>query len=109
MFSYKSFRGLLSLLILLVLSGFIRIQPQPAQIQRGEVTVTFDAHGVVLQQVPFSRAFKTAPIVVITPRGEQGFVVTQFFADAFDGQAFALGARGEPGRHVTFYYVAVEP
>lgn len=76
--------------------------------QKGEVEVTLDGDGVALVQVPFPRAFRAAPVVVVTPRGEQGFVVDHFFADAFDGTAFALGVEGAPGARVKFYWVAME-
>lgn len=80
----------------------------PTPTQRGEVTVTLDENGVALQRVDFPRAFRAAPVVVVTPRGEQGFVVTSFFADAFEGGYFALGAKGQPGAVVRFYWMAME-
>lgn len=111
MLTSKKMASLLILLgLALLLMAFMTAKdaPPPA-IQKGEVTVTFDADGVVVMQVPFPRQFRGAPIMQLTPRGEQGFVVAHYFADAFDGTAFVVGAQGEPGTHVTFYWVAFAP
>lgn len=97
-----------------LLAGLIAIgtmnppKPAPAPvIQRGEVAITLDEHGVALEQFAFPAEFRDAPVVVVTPRGEGGFVVESFFSDAFDGEYFVVGVQGQPGLTVKFYWVAV--
>lgn len=101
-------KNIAKFLILLGLALLLTAALTAPATQKGEVEVTLDGDGVALVQVPFPRAFRAAPVVVVTPRGEQGFVVDHFFADAFDGTAFALGAEGAPGARVKFYWVAME-
>lgn len=86
--------------------------PKPAAvpvIQRGEVAVTLDENGVALVQFPFPVEFSGAPSITVTPRGEAGFVVESFFVDAFDGHNFAVGAKGQAGLTIKFYWIAVGP
>ena len=101
-------KNIAKFLILLGLALLLTAALTAPPTQKGEVEITLDGDGVALVQVPFPRTFRAAPVVVVTPRGEQGFVVDHFFADAFDGTAFVLGVGGAPGARVKFYWVAME-
>lgn len=106
----KKFFYLLEMaLVLLLLLGATSLQKPAPVVESGEVAVTLDEHGVALVQFPFTREFRAAPVVTITPRGEGGFVVDRFFADAFDGKNFTVGAQGLAGMTIKFYWVAVGP